>query len=208
MKTISYNKFITKIVLITVVIITCIFLSYAFFIQSSSIKKNLTNENALFSDLIFQNLYTAMQKCANKQELDQVIVQLEQKITNSKVALYKFKEQTDKKYIVDVFNSKEQNLDMHGTKVQFAKPIFYEPQCLQCHTSVQKGNIAAVISLEFSLFDLRVSFKDILIMVIFLFITSILVIFITDVTIIRKSLILKYATKILIIDKNINLKTI
>ena len=38
--------------------------------------------------------------------------------------------------------------------------------------------------------------------------TNIHHIYITDVTIIRKSLILKYATKILIIDKNINLKTI
>jgi diguanylate cyclase (GGDEF)-like protein len=177
MKTISYNKFISKIVIITVLIIALLFFGYGFFIQSSSIKKNLTNENALFTDLIFQNLYTAMQNGANKSELDRVIEQVEKKITNSKVSLYRFKEETQKEYVIEAFDTKKQSLDMDGSKVQFAKPIYYEDTCLQCHNGAEVGNVAAIISLEFSLFDLRVSFKDILIMVTFLFIASIVVIF-------------------------------
>lgn len=176
-RVISYKKFINRIVFTTTIIIGLLFLIYGYFIQSSSIKQNLKNETSLFIDLIFENLYTAMQKGATKSDLDQIIQNIEKKISHSSITIYKKQDDTKSEQIKNIFITKEADFFQKGSYIDFARPILYKAECISCHNTNQAGDIAAVIRLEFSIFDLNVSMKDILIMITILFFISIFVIF-------------------------------
>lgn len=177
-KIISYKNFINRIIFTTVAIIAVLFIIYGYFIQSRSIKENLKNETSLFVDLIFENLYTAMQKGATKEDLDRIIADVEKKISHSSIHIYQAKDITKDNYIKDIFSSKKSDLFYHNSFIDFARPILFQEKCLACHTDNKEGEIAAVIRLEFSIFDLNISLKDILVMMSILFLISMSVFFI------------------------------
>ncbi len=106
-KTISYNKFIKKIIFTTTIVIALVFTIYGYFIQSNSIKHNLKNETSLFVDLIFQNLYTAMQKGSNVEELNELIKQIESNFNNSSIKINRTIDDTNEENIKHVFETKK-----------------------------------------------------------------------------------------------------
>ncbi len=185
-KIISYDGFIKRIIFLTTITIALLFGIYGYFIQSGSIKENLKSETSLFVDLIFQNLYTAMKNGADKKQLDEIIKNLEKNIPNSSIHLYKSPKNSKEDFIKEVFENKESDFFTHDSHIDFARPIIFKDECIKCHTDNKKGDIAAVIQLEFSILDLYVSLKDILVMISILFIISIIVIFIVWYTYLKK----------------------
>lgn len=173
---ISYKKFINRISIITTTVIGLLFVIYGYFIQLHSIKQNLESETSLMVELIFENLYTSMQNGGTKEELNQIISNIENKISHSSVYLYKNAHETEEQNIKQIFTTKEAGFYKRGSHIDFARPIIFEDKCLKCHVEGKSGEIAAVIRLDFSILDLSVSLKDILIMISMLFLISIFVI--------------------------------
>lgn len=186
---ITYRKFINRVSIITITVIGLLFIIYGYFIQSHSIKQNLKNETSLMVDLIFENLYTAMQNGATKKDLDLIIANIEQKISHSSVQLFKSADEAEDQNIKQIFETKESNFYTHRSHIDFARPIIFQDKCIKCHGDKKSGDLAAVIRLEFSILDLNVSLKDILIMISILFLISILVILVVWYIYLHKSFI-------------------
>lgn len=177
-KYVFYNQFIKKIIFFTIFAIAIIFASFAYIIQSDSINNNLKNKNSLFADMIFENLYTTMRKGGDIYEIQALIKKLENRIEHSDINIYKNINDTEQEHVKEVFISKEPAIFQHGGHVDFAKPIIFQKECTACHTSAKPGDIAAVMQVETPYLEIDISLEDILVSILFLFVSSSLIIFV------------------------------
>lgn len=185
MKYISYNKFIRNTVIISTVIIAILFAIYGIFIQSHSIEKSVKTDTSMMSNLIFQNLYTVMKKGGTKEELDEVIKNSKENMPNVNISIIQ-NPKDSKDYIQKVFETKEAEVFNKMSHIDFAYPVIYKNECTQCHTTAKAGDIAAVMHIEYPLIDLKVSLKEISLMIAILFLISVIVIFIIWYIYLRK----------------------
>lgn len=172
MKYISYNKFIRNTVLISTLIITILFVIYGVFIQSHSIEKSIQNDSKLVSNLVFENLYTIMKSGGTKEDLDRKIYEIMDHMPQVDVKIVKPGEDESE------FEKNETKILHQIDHIEFASPVFYKSECISCHMNSKVGDIAAVMYIEYPIVNLKVSIKEIGIMIAILFIISIVVIFI------------------------------
>lgn len=176
MKYISYNKFIRNTVITSTIIISIIFAIYGIFIQSHSIEKSIKNDSKVMSELIFQNLYTVMRDGGTKKDLEEIIERSEKNLPNIHINIVKTPDYQDK-YIQEVFKTKEPEVFHHIDHIDFASPVIYKDECITCHTNAKSGDLAAVMHIEYPISQLKVSIKEITILIASLFLISIVVIF-------------------------------
>lgn len=156
-------------------IIILLFLLYGNYVQSSSIKKSIKNDAGIITDLVFQNLYTIMKNGGTKEDMTEVITDLDKKMPNVNITI--FNESNGLPIVSEVFRSQISEIEQENEHLNFASPIIYKKECLECHRKVVEGDTAAVILIEYPLLDLQISLKDILMMVTILFLIIVVVFF-------------------------------
>ena len=174
---IHYNKFMKRIIFFTVFLIALVFLGFMYFVQTESINNNLKSKNDLFVDLVFENLYTTMKKGGNIHEIETLVKKLETKAEHINISIHRFTDEVEEDTIKEIFSTKETVIYKHNNHVDFAKPIVYKNECMSCHTSSSVGDVAAVMQVEMPYLEIDLSLKDILVSVVFLFISSVFIIF-------------------------------
>lgn len=176
-KIIKYDSFIKRVVFLTVLLMSLVFILFTFFIQLESFEKNLEKENSIFADMVFENLYTTMKNGGNINDIESLVKQLENKANHSEIFIHKNINDTKQEHIRSVFTSKEATFFEQNNNLNFAKPIIYQNECIKCHIGSKAGDIAAVIQIETPFLEINVSLKDVLISILFLFISSSIIIF-------------------------------
>ncbi len=184
-KCVSYNKFIRNVILLSMFFIIVFFLLYSNFIQSSSIEKSIKEDTNIMAKLVFQNLYTVMKMGGDKELINETIVKIEKDISHINVDIVRNNDRNSKT-INDAFLTKEAQILKKDKTLEFVTPILFKQECLQCHKTSNVDDVAGVLIIEHSILDIKISLKDILVLIFILFILIILVFFTTWIYFLRK----------------------
>lgn len=142
------------------------------------------------SMLIFETLYSAMQRGWNKDDLQEIIVRLNRVDKNMKVNVYrsesvanlfgeiqkdKFARDSDKD--VAKAMSGQEVLNISDTDcIEYYYPVVAKAKCLQCHTNVKSGDVLGVIDVSYPIDDLKVPLNQMVnFFILFIIVFSIIV---------------------------------
>lgn len=124
----------------------------------------------------------------DKELINETISKIEKNISNVNVSIVK--NNNEKMGIInDAFISKEPQIHKQTKSLEFATPILFKQECLLCHKTSQIDDVAGVILIEHPILDIKISLKDILMMIFILFVLIILVFFTTWIYFLRKHII-------------------
>ncbi|MFV0563520.1 EAL domain-containing protein [Malaciobacter mytili] len=170
-KSTTYKKLITKIIFFTLFVTLGVAFIYGEYLKKDAIEKLTKIDAKKTSKLIFQSLYSAMEKGWTKKDLANIIDRIntidEEMVVNvyrSPIVaeLYGDIENDEKARKANPFVKKalekEEVLNIiDKSLIQFYYPIVAEKKCLTCHTNAQIGNVLGVIDIYYPVHDLKVS---------------------------------------------------
>jgi c-di-GMP phosphodiesterase len=213
-KQISYKKLILKIILLTLIITLTIGFVYGQYMKKDAIE-NLTKVDARkTTQLIFQSLYSAMEKGWNREDIEKIIQRVNNIEKNLSVNVYRT--DTVAKQFGDIKDSKEARENNSFVKkaiknqellniiddvsIDYYYPITAKKECLKCHTQAKEKDVLGVINIAYPIDDLKVSLSTIInFFLIFITVFSI-VIFVALYTEFDKYLVIPIKTFIKNID--------
>lgn len=172
---ITYNKFIRNIIFLSIIFITLFFLLYSKFIHESSIEKSIKEDTNTMSELVFQNLYTVMKIGGDKELIDETINRIKKDIPHLNVSVVK--NDNEKQIITKAFQTKQPQISQENQTIEFATPILFKQECLRCHDTAQVDDVAGVILIDHQILDIKLSLREIFVMLFVLFIIMITVFF-------------------------------
>lgn len=175
-KTTSYNKLILKIILITLTFSLTIAFVYTHYMKKEAIEKLSKVDAKKTTELIFQSLYSAMERGWTRDDLENIIARLNSVDKNMAVNVYRgeevakqfgdiLKDANARK--TDVFvQSAFQNNDVlnviDDSMIEYYYPIVAKQECLKCHTQTQVGTVLGVINIMYPIDDLKISLSSII----------------------------------------------
>lgn len=188
----TYTKITAKIILIML-----FFTLVAAFFYGEYMKKNaissLSHEDAKkTSMLVFESLYSAMQKGWNKEDLQEIITRLNKVDSSMKIDVYRsqivaevFGEiERDKNAISDNKDIQkalrgEEVLNISGeNSIKYYYPVIAKQDCLKCHTNTKDGDVLGVIDIVYPVDNLKVSLEEMInFFMLFIVIFSIIIFF-------------------------------
>ena len=183
----TYTKITAKIILITL-----LFTLSSAFIYGEYMKKNAMTSLAHIdakktSLLIFETLYSAMQKGWTRDELNHIIQRLNSVDHSMSVNVYRSDlvvKLYEKKENQRALNSSvkralkgEEVLNITDTSyIEYYYPVSARDVCLKCHTNAKLGDILGVIDVSYPVNNLKVSFDEMInFFIIFIILFSIVI---------------------------------
>ena len=176
MKKTTYNKLILKIILITLTFSLTIAFVYTHYMKKEAIEKLSKVDAKKTTELIFQSLYSAMERGWTRDDLENIIARLNSVDKNMAVNVYRgeevakqfgdiLKDANARK--TDVFvQSAFQNNDVlnviDDSMIEYYYPIVAKQECLKCHTQTQAGSVLGVINIMYPIDDLKISLSSII----------------------------------------------
>ncbi|WP_294918049.1 EAL domain-containing protein [Sulfuricurvum sp. PD_MW2] len=170
----TYTKIAAKIIFITMFFTLIAAYFYGEYMKKDAIS-NLAHVDAKkTSKLVFETLYSAMQRGWTKDDLDEIISRLNRVDEHMKVNVYRseivaerFGEiQKDKiaregnSDIAKAINGSEVLRIPNSEYIQFYYPVVAKEACLKCHTNAKAGDVLGVIDVSYPIDDLKVSLSD------------------------------------------------
>lgn len=170
-KSTTYKKLITKIILFTLVITLSVAFLYGEYLKRDAIEKLTKIDAKKTSKLIFQSLYSAMEKGWNKKDLTNIINRINTIDEEMSVNVYRSpivakvygEIENDKKvrkanpFVKKALNNTEILNIIDESLIQFYYPIVAKDQCLKCHINAKEGDVLGVIDISYPVRDLKVS---------------------------------------------------
>ncbi len=172
----SYAKITAKIIFVTMLITLAGGFIYGEYMKKDAIS-NLAHVDAKkTSMLIFEALYSAMQRGWNKNDIYEVIERLNKVDTNMKVNVYRsevvasrFGEiELDKRIRetnpnvksamsgVELLNISDLNF------IEYFYPVVAKEDCLKCHINAKNGDVLGIIDVSYPVEDLKVSLSELI----------------------------------------------
>jgi c-di-GMP phosphodiesterase len=175
-KKITYNKLILKIILITLTFSLTIAFVYTHYMKKEAIEKLSKVDAKKTTELIFQTLYSAMERGWTKDDLNSIIARVNTVDKNMIVNVYRGEEvakqfgdiqkdsnarKTD--FSVQSALAKNEVLNIiDESTIEYYYPIIAKQECLKCHTQTQEGNVLGVINILYPIDDLKISLSSII----------------------------------------------
>lgn len=173
----TLNQFTKRIVFVTTFLIALFFGLYSYFIQTSIVKETIQSDTKVMANIVFENLFLAMQKGATKQELDAIIETIESKMIHTKIQIYYKRRWSENSFLRDITKTKTSLVHNDGGDIHFYTPIIFEQKCFECHTDANVGDVAAIMHFQSPLTEVKISLEDITLMLLALFSISVGVLF-------------------------------
>lgn len=82
MKSISYNKFVSFSIFLSIAIVIALFLITTSYFHLNNLEKSIKNDSKTLTNLIFQNVYQVMKSGGTKKEIEEVIKKIESDLPN------------------------------------------------------------------------------------------------------------------------------
>lgn len=170
----SYTKIAAKIIFITMFLTLIAAYLYGEYMKREAIS-NLAHVDARkTSMLVFEALYSAMQRGWNKDDLEEIISRLNGVDEHMKVNVYRseivaglFGEIEKDKLARE--SNKEIAKAMRGEEIlnisdsefiEYYFPVIAKDNCLKCHTNAQAGDVLGVIDVSYPIDDLKISLTE------------------------------------------------
>ena len=185
----SYTRITARIMVITLVITLTFAYLYGEYLKSKSIKTLSKSDAKQTSMLVFESLYSAMEKGWTKEDLKKIITRLNNVNKDLQIDVFRSKIVSDKfgiiqsnkdiiknnKNIVKALNGKEILNILESDNIEYFYPIVTEQNCIHCHTNAKTGDILGVITITYPVIDLKVSLNDMInFFILFIIIFSVL----------------------------------
>lgn len=189
----SYSKIAAKIIFTTL-----FFTIISAYIYSEFMKKNAITTLAHIdakktSMLVFETLYSAMQRGWSKDDLNEIITRLNHVDKNMKINVYRstlvselygeFENDINPmNSSIPVKNAMRGEESLHISDLDYINyyyPVSVKNACLKCHTNAKIGDTLGVIEISYPVNDLKVSLNEIINFFILFIIVFSLIIFLT-----------------------------
>lgn len=176
MKKTTYNKLILKIILITLTFSLTIAFVYTHYMKKEAIEKLSKVDAKKTTELIFQSLYSAMERGWTRDDLENIIARLNSVDKNMAVNVYRGEEvakqfgdilkdsnarKTDL-FVQSAFKNNDVLNVIDDSMIEYYYPIIAKQECLKCHTQTQVGNVLGVINIMYPIDDLKISLSSII----------------------------------------------
>lgn len=172
----TYKKLIINIIFSTLTVSLFIAFIYAQFMKQEAIEKLTKVDAKKTTELVFQSLYSAMEKGWDRNDLKNIINRVNDIDDNLEVNVYRSLEvakeygEIQKDYEVRKKDPYvKQALANHDTLnivddqiIDYYYPIVAKHECLKCHTQSSVGNVLGVINIKYPIDDLKVSLSSII----------------------------------------------
>lgn len=170
-KSITYKNLITKIILLTLVITLSVAFIYGEYLKRDAIEKLTKIDAKKTSKLVFQSLYSAMEKGWTKEDLKNIIDRINTIDDEMIVNVYRSpivaevygdiksdaKARKANPFVKQALKSEEVLNIIDDSMIQFFYPIIAEQQCLKCHTNAKEDDVLGVIDISYPINDLKIS---------------------------------------------------
>lgn len=170
----TYTKITAKIILTTL-----FFTLISAFIYGEYMKKNAISSLAHVdakktSMLVFESLYSAMQKGWNKEDLREIIVRLNHVDPDMKIDVYrgdlvaelfgaieKDKQAISKNTDIQKAMGGEEILNISNSNfIKYYYPVIAKEDCLRCHTNAKEDDVLGIIDVSYPVNNLKVSLDE------------------------------------------------
>ena len=176
MKKTTYKKLILKIILITLTFSLSIAFIYTQYMKEEAIEKLSKVDARKTTQLVFQSLYSAMEKGWTRDDLEKIILRLNEIDKNMSVNVFRSDEvakqfgdiQKDLEARKNDYNVQKalQNNEVlniiDNSTIEYYYPIIAKQECLKCHTQTQENNVLGVINILYPIDDLKISLSSII----------------------------------------------
>lgn len=176
MKKTTYKKLILKIILITLSFSLSIAFIYTQYMKSEAIEKLSKVDARKTTQLVFQSLYSAMEKGWTRDDLEKIIFRLNEIDKNMSVNVFRSEEvvkqfgdiQKDLEARKNDYNVQKalQNNEVlniiNESTIEYYYPIIAKQECLKCHSQTQENNVLGVINIIYPIDDLKISLSSII----------------------------------------------
>jgi len=170
----SYTKIAAKIIFITMFFTLSAAYFYGEYMKKEAIS-NLAHVDARKTSLlVFEALYSAMQRGWNKDDLEEIIIRLNSVDEHMKVNVYRseivaalFGEiekdklaRESKKEIANAMRGEEVLNISDSEFIEYYFPVIAKDNCLKCHTNAHSGDVLGVIDVSYPIDDLKISLTE------------------------------------------------
>jgi len=187
----SYTKITARIMGITLTVTLIFAYVYGEYLKSESIEKLSKSDAKQTSKLVFESLYSAMERGWNQEDLENIILRLNKINKDLKINVYRSEvvvrdyadiprdkkiRETDPSIKKALTNQEVLNI-LKSDNIDYYYPIVAKEQCLKCHTSAKEGDVLGVINILYPVIDLKVSLNEMINFFIYFFIIFTIVLF-------------------------------
>ncbi|XPV68824.1 MAG: EAL domain-containing protein [Halarcobacter sp.] len=172
----TYKKLIFKIILSTLVISLSVAFFYAQYMKKDAIEKLTKVDAKKTTQLVFQSLYSAMEKGWDRNDLEKIIHRLNNVDKNMRVDVYRSYEvakqfgeikkdlnaRKNNHLIKQALNNTEVLNIVDDKSIDYYYPLVAKDECLKCHTQTTTGSVLGVININYPIKDLKVSLSSII----------------------------------------------
>lgn len=187
----SYTKITAKIMGITLTVTLIFAYVYGEYLKADSIKKLSKADAQQTSKLVFESLYSAMEKGWDKEDLEKIIHRLNNVNKDLKINVYrsevvvkdyedipKDKEMRQTNLSVQTALKNEEVLNiLKSDNIDYYYPVVAKEKCLKCHISAKEDDVLGVINILYPVLDLKVSLNEMINFFIYFFIIFTIVLF-------------------------------
>ncbi|MFY9143492.1 EAL domain-containing protein [Sulfuricurvum sp.] len=170
----TYTKIAAKIIFVTMLVTLLFAYVYSEYMKKEAIANLAHIDAKKTSMLVFETLYSAMQRGWNKDDLREIIGRLNSVDENMKVDVYRSelvaqrfgeieKDKILREASPDIAKAMkgEEILNISDAdSIKYYYPVVAQETCLKCHTNVHPGDILGVIDVSYPIDDLKVSLTD------------------------------------------------
>lgn len=170
----TYTRLTAKIILSTLFLSLLIAFFYGEFMKKEAIEKFAQVDAKKTSQLVFESLYSAMEKGWDKDDLFNIINRINQIEEDMVVNVYRSKAvgelygdiekdayaRENLPEVKQAFLNKEILNIKDNFEVEYFYPITAKANCLACHSNSKEGDILGVIDIKYPITELKISLND------------------------------------------------
>jgi diguanylate cyclase (GGDEF)-like protein len=180
------SRALALIFIMVALISSVVIFSASRYIKEYSVSQIASVEAAQTAELIFQSLYSVMKRGWVKQDIEEIVTNVQKTIPDIGILLYRSKKvealygpaaglhhpQQREGHIDDVFGSAEPMLIEEGNMLRFIYPVLARKECLGCHHNSADGDVNGVIEVRMLTDKLRVPLEFTISSVVYLFVAT------------------------------------
>lgn len=188
----TYTKITAKIIFITLFFTLSLSYLYAEYMKKDAISTLAHIDAKKTSMLVFESLYSAMQRGWSKDDLNEIIGRLNRVDENMEVNIYR------SKFVADIYGEIQKDKEvresiepikkaMRGDEslnisnknfIEYYYPVIAKKDCIRCHVNVKVGDVLGVIDVSYPVNDLKVSLTEMInFFIIFIIVFSFIIFF-------------------------------
>lgn len=173
-KSTSYNQITARMIIVILLITLGLAFAYTEYIKKDVIVNLAKVDAKKTSRLVFESMYSAMQKGWNKDDIQEIIHRLNK--VDEKLAILVYRGQIVADIFGDIENDRvvrttdisvknafkgNETLDIVNTDIiKYYFPVIANDKCKACHTNAISGDVLGVININYPITDLKISLTD------------------------------------------------